>query len=280
MPDVSLPNVFSYLDHRVFLADWFAAKQRANPRYSHRVFASKAGFRSPSMLHLVIKGERNITERALPRFLRALDLDRDARSYFTLLVKLDRSTSLDERNALFERIRARRHFGRAEELEDAGFDYLSDWSLPAIRELAGCAAFRLDPKWIGKTLRPRISMARARRAIEKLMTLGMIEPTEDGGAAQKDASIVSPHEVYGLAVFNYHRGMLDLARKALEWAKADERHYGAVTVRVSADTLAKLKVEVSDFQERLLALCDADEDGDRVVQVNIQMFPLSDTVTP
>lgn len=280
MTEVVLPTVFSYLDHRSYLADWFAAKQRANPRYSHRVFAAKAGFRSPSMLHLVIKGERNITERAMPKFQRALGLDRDARSYFSLLVKLDRSTSLDERNALFERIRARRHFGRAEALEDAGFDYLSDWSLPAIRELAACAAFRLDPKWIGKTLRPRISTARARKAIDKLVTLGMLEAKEDGTAIQKDASIVSPHEVWGLAVFNYHRGMLDLARKALEWAQADERHYGAVTVRVSPETLAQLKREVSEFQERLLALCDADKDGDRVVQINIQMFPLSDTVTP
>lgn len=273
LPD--LPTVFAYLDHRAFLKDWFEAKKAANPRYSHRLFASKAGFSSPSMLHLVITAQRNITAQSLPRFAKALQLGPAERDYFKELVALDRARTLAERNDIYQRLRARQHFRGANDLEAAGFDYLSDWTLPAVRELAGAPGFRFDARWVAKRLRPRVTVARAQKALDTLVTLGMIRPSDDGGAVQHDVAVVTPHEVAGLAVYNYHRSMGGLALQALEGAAPAERHFGAVTVRVSADTLGRLKAEVAAFQERVLAICDEDEHGDRAMQLNLQLFPLS-----
>jgi uncharacterized protein (TIGR02147 family) len=276
MSDERLPDVFDYLDHRAFLVEWFAAKQAANPRYSHRLFASRAGSKSPSLLHLVIKGERNVTARSLPGFCRALDLDADGRAYFKLLVELDRTRSLADRNAVFERIRAKRHFRGASTLEDAGFAYLSDWTIPAIRELATCAGFRLDPAWIAARLVPRVTVPRVRKALGVLETLGMLVPDDDGGATVADASVVTAHEVWGLAAFNYHRGMIGLATDALE-LPGELRHYGAVTVAVPEARIPELKAAVAEFQESMLALADG-EPGERVMQLNLQLFPLSEVV--
>lgn len=271
------PDLFTYLDHRAWLGDWFAWKQSTNARYSHRAFARAAGLSNPSLLHLVVKGERNITPRTLPGFVRALKLAGDQARHFELLVSLDRARSPDERNAIFDRIRATRGFRAANELQAASFDYLSDWTLPAIRELAGAPHFRHDPTWIAEQLQPRVTEARARRSLELLERLGMVIPDAEGGATQQDVAIVTAHEVWGLAVFNYHRQMLDRAREALETVDAAERHYGAVTVRVPATRIEALKEEVAAFQERVLALCDEDEDGDVVMQLNLQLFPLTRT---
>ena len=282
-PPDSLPSVFDYLDHRAWLKDWFAAKQRLNPRYSHRLFAARAGFRSPSMLHLVITGQRNITDRSFPRFTKALGLSPAERDHFRQLIQLDRATSPAERTHIYERLRARQHFRGANELEEAAFDFLSDWTLPAIHELAGASGFRMDARWVARQLRPRMPVARVRRALEKLLTLGLLEPDEAGGARAVDQAVVTAHEVFGLAVFNYHRSMGTLALEALEWADAPIRHFGAVTVRVSPAQLETLKQEVAAFQERVLALCDADASEaprDRVVQLNLQLFPLSARIEP
>jgi uncharacterized protein (TIGR02147 family) len=270
-----MPSLFTYLDHRRFLADWFEAKCEQNPRYSHRLFASKAGVSNPSLLHLIIQGKRNLTANTLPGFLKALQLNADERKHFRLLVALDRADSQQQRSAIFEKIRATKHFRAANELETASFDYLSDWTLPAIRELAGCPDFRWDPAWIAGRLHPTIREAHARRSLATLERLGMLKPTDDGGALQQDQAIVTQHEVGGLAVFNYHRTMLERAEEALESVDAELRHYGAVTVRVNPDRLADLKAEVAAFQERVLALCDDQPDGDRVMQLNLQLFPLS-----
>ena len=167
--------------------------------------------------------------------------------------------------------------------EDAGFDFLSDWTVPAVHELAGAPGFRLDAGWVARQLRPKVSVARARRALDTLVTLGMLEADGKGGARAVDRAVVTAHEVFGLAVFNYHRSMGTLALEALEWADAPIRHFGAVTVRVSPAQLETLKQAVAGFQERVLALCDADgetpdEARDRVVQLNLQLFPLSNRI--
>lgn len=271
------PALFTTLDHRAWLGAWLEWKQRVNPRYSHRAFARAAGLSNPSLLHLVIKGERNITKRSLPGFLKALSLEGDEAAHFELLVALDRARSPDERNAIFDRIRATQSFRAANQLHAASFDYLSDWTLPAIRELAGAPGFRHDAAWVAEQLNPRITEARARRSLQLLEELGMVTPDGDGSATQHDVAIVTPHEVWGLAIFNYHRQMIDRASEALETVDAADRHYGAVTVRVPRARIAALKDEVARFQEHVLALCDDAPDGDTVMQLNLQLFPLTRT---
>ena len=103
-------------------------------------------------------------------------------SIFRTLVELDRASSLDERSRLVERLGARRRFQGARRLEDEGFRYLSHWYFPAIRELAARPDFRLDSKWSVKN--PSISHAKAAEALEALVEIGMLLPTEDGGLSR------------------------------------------------------------------------------------------------
>lgn len=268
------PDVFTYIDHRAYLDAWFAWKCKDNPRYSHRAFARRAGVSNPSLLHLVVKGDRNLTARTLPGFIQALGLGRDQEVHFRSLVDLSRARTDAERSTIFERIRSTRHFRQANALEADGFAYLSDWTVPALRELVGAPSFVAEPEWMAARLRPSVSPARARRSFEILRRLGMVVEDGDGGWLVEDVAVVTPHEVGGLAVFNYHRQMMQRAGDALE-TEAEHRHFGAVTVRVPADRLQVLKDEVAAFQERILSLCDDDHDGEVVVQLNLQLFPLS-----
>ena len=273
--------MYDHLDFRVFLAEWFAAKKAANPRFSHRVFARLAGQKSPSLLHHVLEGRRNLTPATTDAFAQAMRLGPAEAAFFALLVALGQAETHAERNDAWERISATRRFRQARRIEGAGFEYLSSWYYPAIRELAHRPDFRDDPDWIADTLRPRITPARARRALEILFGLGLLVRDTEGAVRPADASVVTPHEVEGLAVHNYHHGMLERAREAIEAFPPAERHLGGVTVAVPASLVPRLKQEIASFQERLLHLCDtAAEPKDRVVQLNLQLFPLSATREP
>ena len=270
------PMVFDYVNYRSYLADWVPFKKAQNASYSHRVFARRAGVANPSLLGQVIQGKRNLTDNVFPGFVRALGLDREERDYFRTLVDLDRATSLEERTQLVERLTARRRFKGSRRLEDEGFLYLSRWYFPAIRELAARADFRLDAEWVAKTLRPSITSAKARDALETLLDIGMLEATEDGGAQQTEKNVVTSHEVASLAVRNYHRRMAELALVALNEAGGPERHFGAVTALAPVSLIPRLKEEIAVFQERIMNLCDAHQDsGDLAIQLNVQLFPLS-----
>ena len=54
------PDVFTYIDFRLFLKDAFEAVKARAPRLSYRTFAKKAGFSSPNFLQMVIQGKRNL----------------------------------------------------------------------------------------------------------------------------------------------------------------------------------------------------------------------------
>ena len=100
------PDLYTYLDYRRYLRDWFQARKRANPRFSHRAFVRKAKQRSPSALSDVIEGRRNLTPANAEAFADAMALDGEDRDFFGLLVNLDQTRDPAERNRIWTRIAA------------------------------------------------------------------------------------------------------------------------------------------------------------------------------
>lgn len=266
-----MPDIFTYLDYRSFLEDWFAARKETNRRFSHRLFARLAGHKNPSLLLQVIHNKRNLTEASLQGFLKAMKLDADEAAFFSLLVQLDQGRTHDERKQAWEAIAATRRFRRARRLDTLAVRFLQDWSYPAIHELAQLPGFRNDPEQVSRSLHPTISLREARKALKELHELGLLDQGKP-----TDKTVVTPHQLTGVAVRDYHRQMMERAEACLDSVPADQRHFGAVTVAINSELLPALKAEVASFQERILELCDsADAPADRVYQLNLQLFPLS-----
>jgi len=270
------PDIFETIDYRGWLRAWFDAQKAADHRYSHRVFARRAGIRSPSLLNEVIKGNRNLSQRTTEGFIRALGLNQEEASFFEALVQLDQAETVAAKNDAWERVSASRRFRQARPLDGEMVRYLSNWYIPATRELAHRGDFRDDPRWLARQLVPAITQAQARDALGTLKALGMLSPDADGVLRPVDVSVVTPHEVAGLAAHNYHRGMIARAGDSLEGVGPEERHLCAVTVGIPEALIPRLKEELNAFQERLLDLCDAQAAStERVYQVNLQLFPLT-----
>lgn len=272
MPTV--PDIFRYLDFRSFLRDWFDARKAANPRFSHRVFARRIGQKSPSLLADVIARRRNLTPEYVSLFSKAVGLSAEEARFFTCLVELDQASTTADRNAAFETIAAARRFREARAIEGDSFRYLSNWYIPAVRELVRRPDFRDDPDWIARTMRPAITPAQARQAMKILLSLGMVADQE--GWVQSEGTVATPREVAGLAVHNYHQGMLSLAQEAISSHRPPERHYTALTVCIPESLVPRLKQEINAMAERLLELCDSAADSpERVYQIQLHAFPLS-----
>ena len=270
-----VPDIFAYLSYRKYLDDWFHARKEADTRYSHRLFARRAGVRSPSLLKEVVAGRRNLSPVAVDGFLAALALPDEEAQFFRHLVQLEQARNEAEKNQAWEYIASSVRFRSARRIEGAMFRYLSTWYFPAIRELALCDSFVGEPAWIADQLLPKITEEEARVALDTLIELGML--VRNGDSLQPaEVSVATPHEVAGLAVHNYHRQMLKRAAECIELVDPDERHLTAVTVAIPRSLVPTLKAELDAMQERLLHLCDERaEDAERVYQVNLQLVPLS-----
>lgn len=207
-------------------------------------------------------------------FAQAMMLDEDETAFFLALVRIQCADDPSVRASAMNQVRATQRFSEARRVDRQAMEFIATWYLPALHELAACVGFKNDPAYIGATLRPSISEAQARDAIETLLDLGLLVRTESG-VERVNASVATPHEVAGVAAREYHRGMILRALDALDYAPT-ERHLCGVTVAIPAELVPTIKRELGTFQERILDLCDSAA-GDRslVVQVNLQLVPLS-----
>ncbi|MCU0673655.1 MAG: TIGR02147 family protein [Myxococcota bacterium] len=268
------PDVFAYLDYRTYLRAHFAfARERG---LSHRGLARRAGIRSPSFLKSVMDGEKSLAMRTALRVAKACRLEGEAAEYFAHLVAFNQARDDDTKRASYERLRTFGRWRRIHALDLARDEYFSCWYLPAIRELVSSESFVEDPRWIARQLRPRLKVAQVRKALRTLESLGLLQRDAEGKLRQTDAAVTSGLETGSLQLARFHRAMMQRASEAIDLFPREERDLGALTLCIDDEGLARLKKRVQEFRRELL-LDEPRLAGrrNRVVQINVQVFPLS-----
>jgi uncharacterized protein (TIGR02147 family) len=271
---MSAPDIFEYLSFRQWLRDWFEWKKVDNPRYSHRLFARRAGQSSPSTLIQIIDGSRNLSEVARDGFIRALDLDEEEARFFTRLVAVDQGSTPRIRSQALEEVLATQRFRDARPLEGDLAQVLARWHYAAIYELACCADFREDPAWIGATLRPRITAEYAADALALLERVGMLERDDSGALKPLAPRLEALSGLQGLVMTRYQAAMLKLAQDSVYDVGEEERLVLGFTTAIDSDKLPELRQRVQQFVEELFGHCST-ERSDRVMQLSLAFFPLS-----
>lgn len=272
-------DVFAYLDLRAFLGDYYEAKKAGPRAFSYRAFSRRCGLRSPNHLKRVIDGERPLTAPMAVRYADAIGLAGEAHAYFIDLAAYARAESTDERNAAYHRLTTYRRAREAHRLEMAHAAYHATWYLPAIRELVDTPAFREDTGWIARSLTPPISRAEAEDALDTLIELDLLRRGDDGELHQTDTVLTTGPETRGLHIANYHRSMMQRAAESIDLVHRSERDISSLTFACSTETLVDVKQRIQQFRRELIALISESElPADRVVQLNMQLFPLSSSV--
>jgi uncharacterized protein (TIGR02147 family) len=269
-------DVFGYLDYRAFLKDVYLAKKSERRGFSFRAFSRRADLRSPNYLKLVMDGDRNLTRAMAERFAKALGLDDEATAYFVDLVAFNQARTVGERSASYQRLTSSARYRKAHRLDLVHASYHASWYMPAIRELAARADFRDDADWIAAALNPPITRAEAKKAVAALVELGLLVRDRDGRIHQGDQPLVSTGpETRGVHVASYHKAMMERAAAALDRLPSEQRDVSSLTLCVGSGGLGRLKDRIQRFRRELLELSTLEDEPAQVVQINFQLFPLS-----
>lgn len=268
------PDVFAYLDVRSYLGDVYAHRKARGRGFSYRSFSRRAGLRTPNHLKRIIDGDRTLTPEMAVRYASTLGLKGDAASYFCDLAAFGRASTHDERNSVYERLTGYRSYKRAHRLELVHAQYCSTWYIPVIREMVLREDFQDDPAWVAEQLIPPIRASEAEEALNILLDLGMLHRTDDG-LVQTDRVVTTGPETRGLHIRNYHQHMMDRAVQSMDLVPAAERDISSLTLCAGEGQLAELKDRIQRFRQELIALVSSDEAGGQVVQLNIQLFPMT-----
>jgi uncharacterized protein (TIGR02147 family) len=274
------PNIFLYEDYRSFLKDLYQHLKETQRGFSHRFFSKKAGFTSPNMLQLVIDGKRNITSKTIGKFIRGLKLNQQESEFLTALVDFNQASSSEEKSRAFQGMTQCRKFREIHELSKEIFHFYSHWFHVVIREMIHLDGFKADPVWISQMILPRISKEQAERALKLLLKLKLVQKNGDDRSLERtDPIIATAPEVKSLAVVNFHQSMITLAAQSLSTVPSDERDVTSATVGVRQKDLPRVKKKIEAFRKNLLAESEADDrKPDRIYQLNIQLFPVTQKI--
>ena len=268
------PDILQYTNYRVFLHDYYAYKKLTSAVFSLRFFASKAGLSSHAHLKLVMDGKRNITKNTVVKLIQGLGFADERAQYFENLVFFNQAKTDKEKAFYYGKLIRSTPGSRLHKMDCAQFRIFTEWYHSVIREMVELVGFNPAPEWISRHLGGKISPLEASESLRLLISLGLLSKTANG-FRQAQNLITTDDEVNDLLVKEYHRQMLDIAKSAIEDVPADKCDISAVTFAIRRKDFPSLKKHLQLMRKELLDFsCDAGT-GEDVVQVNIQLFPLT-----
>jgi uncharacterized protein (TIGR02147 family) len=268
-------DVFQYTDYRQYLRGWYAAAKASRGSFSFRRFSSEAGFTSPNYFKMVMDGDRNLSEESLNKFVIALGLNKQEQEYFRNLVFFNQAKSHDEKDGYYRKFLQLRKFNLLKPIDKHQYEYYSSWYHPVVRELVTSRDFNGTPEWIADRIMPAITPQQARKSLEILQELGMIEKTPSGSWKQSSSLVSTGPETRELVLLKYHQNLLELAAGALTQIPPEERDVSALTMGIAAERWPDLKKKVQEFRRDILKFVSMDAEPEKVVLLNMQLLPVT-----
>lgn len=266
-------SLFDYTDYRRYLIDFLEAKKSEGGPWSHRYLQQKLGVKSAGYISNVLSGKKNMSDEIAHKISELVDLKKREQEYFLALVGFNQSGTIEERNRYF-RILREFSLGRSAHLTPERHSLFKHWYHVALVELIQCPGAGIDPEALAKMLHPNPGIAAVRDALVDLEEWGFIQ-RQQTRFVRTEPTLTTGDDIQSLAVANFQKETIDLAREAMDRFDLDERDVSCLTLALSEESLQKLKQEIRNFRKKLLLLSEEDLSCDRVMQCNFQIYPVA-----
>jgi uncharacterized protein (TIGR02147 family) len=268
-------SVFQFLDYRAFLLAHFEERKAQNSWYSFKLMGDSVGL-DQSQVYRILQGQLHLSKAALPRFLTFLDFQGPAATYFTLLVAFGRARKEAEARQYFTELLNLRG-SHASTLEDAQLQLYSEWHHSVVRALLGVLSITDNYQLLGQCLSPPISASQAKKSVELLRKLKLVERDREGVWKLTDKNITTGSTYQSLIVRQYQAHSLRLAEESIDRHPKELRDINVINMAVDAqafqDCLAILKNARSQIRDRIEKV----HSPDRILRLACAFYPVAIT---
>ncbi len=270
-----MTSVYQFIDYRKYLAAYYQGQKKKIRRFSYRYFAEQAGISSSSFLQRVIEGHRNLTARTTAKFVKAIGFTPKEVLYFKHLVRFNQAKTALEKQEHYMILRSMSGNVKESILQANQYDFFDKWYTVVIRELICLKNFKEDYETMAKMVNPAVSASDAKKAVQRLLKLGLVKKEKEGGYRQTDKVIKADRNISSMAVRSFVKTMLGHAAEAMYRLNKKERHISSMTLGVSPACYDLIGAEIEAFRDRIKTIVDSNKDSNRVYQLNLQLFPVS-----
>lgn len=278
--DLSAPRLIQYDNYRGFLRDWYQHFKSLNAKVSFRFLSQRTGLKSPNYWKLIMEGDRKLSNEMIPRFAKTLKLEELESHYFHHLVLMNQAEGIKERALHAQHLADLKKRLAPLSISVPDTNYFSRWYLPILREAAVVAKLRNSLEEIQAMLRLPLSLSQIKEGLDLLVEGGFLRVESDGRFEESTTLLSTGDRVTSALAMQYLTRMIEESLPALETLPAGEREFGAQTLTLGTSQLEELKQLARNFRKDALRLAEQGAGkaaGERVVQVNLQIFPLTTT---
>lgn len=271
----SRPNLYEYDNFRRFLSDCYTARKRIDATYSYKRLSDAAGLGSPNYPKLVMDGERSLTVANIHRFASALELNYNETHYFETLVLLNQAETSLEKNFYQSRLtelkkKASSHSTLIRKSSSTALlqSPIAMATVVAVHELPISEAVEEVHKKTG------IRIDSIKIVIETLLKENLLRELNGRYELTEKYIQFQDRQSRSANQKKYIRAQLEESLKALETRYAKDAKFYCNTFTIAEGSLPNLQERVARLIDDLMDETNA-ESPERVVQLNIQLFPVT-----
>lgn len=283
------PELSQFVDYRKYLAAFFefkVAETRGRLRpYSYSDFSAAADIKSPNYLKLIIEGKRNLSKDMCRRFSRALKHSRAQAKEFSLLVEYGQEKDPLQRTHHLKDLseyRAKKSL-RNGEINQKTWDQVSNWLVWVLYAMVEQKDVEFTPAGLRKLLRGQVNEAQIQQALDKLVSAGDIEINPETHEAKKmGLSMSGMDQIPTELVRKIQSELIYLGLESLHKNTTQEREVSGFTLAMTEKEFEWVRFELRKLRKQIqkeISLKREQDAGDRVYQVNMQLFPVTDMVS-
>jgi uncharacterized protein (TIGR02147 family) len=267
-------DIYRYDDFRLFLADCFRDKQANDPDCSQRGFAREAGFANPGFFNEVIKGRRKLSTTAVAKMIKAFGLSPTEAVYFELLVLYGQTRDEQKRADVYKDILTRRNRSSFTRLNPLLAKYYQDYRYPLVRCAIEASGFSGDYGRLAEFIDPPLQTALAIKIVRDLCEWGLVLQQSDGRYVLTQ-KLIEPPDTLRHLVRELNGEWIKHAYGALRRLPPDKRDISSLLVTISDENYRLIQKKISDLRDEIFSIARDDDNPQKVMQLNIQLFPRS-----
>jgi uncharacterized protein (TIGR02147 family) len=272
-------SIKDYLEYRDYLHDYYTSRKKVNSHFSLRYFGSKISI-DPSHLVKIFQQQRHIGNSSIEKIIDHCRLTGTDAEYFAGLVRFNKAKSDRDSKMYYEKLLALKGVS-SRSLDKHQYEYYTQWYHSAILTLLDFYPFTNDYAALAAKLSPSITESKARKSVALLHKLGLIRKRDNsidrnGGIWELTHKLITTGDhCRSIAVKSFQEATIQLAKESLERHPPEKRNISTVTITVAEKNIDSVNEIIKQARENILKLAYDETQPDKVYQLNIQLFPLT-----
>lgn len=266
-------DIFTYIDYRKYLADFYAESKRMHSYFSYQYMAQKVSMDTSNLAKVLI-GRRHLPKKSVSAFKELCKLNAREFDYFTCMIKWSKARNENQARELFVQLTSMQGL-QPHILDTLQFEYYQHWYHAAVYALLDIIDFRGNFRLLASLLAPPITTDEAKNSIDLLMKLGLVKIDTQGRYTPLQKTLSTGERWHSYAIHQFQKETFGLALRSLDTHSKEERDMSTLTFSASAADLIALKKLTQEYRRAVIDMISTSSGADRIYQLNCQIFPIS-----